>query len=57
MCAGHKVGGREKLAALKKQGKSLDEIAAAKPPAATDAKSGNGSGRPKDVTGEVFQGV
>jgi hypothetical protein len=34
------VGTRERVAALKKQGKSLDEIVAAKPTAATDAKWG-----------------
>jgi len=32
---------RENVAALKKQGKSLDEIIAAKPTAAFDAKYGN----------------
>jgi hypothetical protein len=36
------AGTRERVAALKKQGKSLDEIVAAKPTAATDAKWGNG---------------
>jgi len=39
------------------QGKSLDEIVAAKPTAATDEKWGNGFGRPKDFIGDVFQGV
>jgi hypothetical protein len=48
---------REKVAALKKQGKSLDEIVAAKPTAATDAKWGNGFRSPKDFIGDVFQGV
>jgi len=51
------VGTREKVAALKKQGKSLDEIVAAKPTAATDAKWGNGFRSPKDFIGDVFQGV
>jgi glyoxylase-like metal-dependent hydrolase (beta-lactamase superfamily II) len=51
------VGAREKVAALKKQGKSLDEIVAAKPTAATDAKWGNGFRSPKDFIGDVFQGV
>jgi len=46
------VGTREKVAALKRQGKSLDEIVAAKPTAATDAKWS-----PKDFIGDVFQGV
>ena len=47
---------REKVAAPKKQGKSLDEIVAAKPTAATDAKWGNGFRSPKDFIGDVFQG-
>ena len=51
------VGTREKVAALKKQGKSLDEIVATKPTAATDAKWGNGFRSPKDFIGDVFQGV
>jgi hypothetical protein len=51
------VGVREKVAALKKQGKSLDEIVAAKPTAATDAKWGNGFRNTKDFIGDVFQGV
>jgi glyoxylase-like metal-dependent hydrolase (beta-lactamase superfamily II) len=51
------VGARERVAALKKQGKSLDEIVAAKPTAATDAKWGNGFRNPKDFIGDVFQGV
>ena len=51
------MGTREKVAALKKQGKSLDEIVAAKPTAATDAKWGNGFRSPKDFIADVFQGV
>jgi len=51
------VGTRDKVAALKKQGKSLDEIVAAKPTAATDAEWGNGFRSPKDFIGDVFQGV
>jgi glyoxylase-like metal-dependent hydrolase (beta-lactamase superfamily II) len=51
------VGTRDRVAALKKQGKSLDEIVAAKPTAATDAKWGNGFRSPKDFIGDVFQGV
>jgi len=51
------VGTRERVAALKKQGKSLDEIVAAKPTAATDAKWGSGFRSPKDFIGDVFQGV
>jgi len=51
------VNTREKVAALKKQGKSLDEIVATKPTAATDAKWGNGFRSPKDFIGDVFKGV
>jgi len=51
------VGTREKVAALKKQGRSLDEIVALKPTAATDAQWGNGFRSPKDFIGDVFQGV
>ena len=51
------VGTREKVATLKKQGKSLDEIVDAKLTAATDAKWGNGFRSPKDFVGDVFQGV
>ena len=51
------VGTREKVASLKKQGKSLDEIVAIKPTVATDAKWGNGFRKPKDFIGDVFQGV
>src|SRR5882762_9542760 len=51
------VGTRDKVAALKKQGKSLDEIIAAKPTAATDVDWGNGFRSPKDFIGDVFQGV
>jgi glyoxylase-like metal-dependent hydrolase (beta-lactamase superfamily II) len=51
------VGTREKVATLKKQGKSLDEIVAAKLTAATDAEWGNRFRSPKDFIGDVFQGV
>ena len=51
------VGTREKVAILKKQGKSLDEIVAAGLTAATDAKWGNGFRSPKDFIGDVFQGI
>jgi glyoxylase-like metal-dependent hydrolase (beta-lactamase superfamily II) len=50
-------GTREKVAALKKQGKSLDEIVAAKPTGATDARWGTGFRSPRDFIGDVFQGV
>jgi glyoxylase-like metal-dependent hydrolase (beta-lactamase superfamily II) len=51
------VSTREKVAALKKQGKSLDEVVAAKPTASTDAQWGSGFRSPKDFIGDVFQGV
>src|SRR5262249_2740152 len=41
------VGTREKVASLKKQGKSIDEIVAAKPTAATDAQWGGGFMSPR----------
>ena len=48
---------RENVAALKKQGKSLDEVIAAKPTAAYDAKWGNGGMTPALFTGLVYSGV
>jgi len=48
---------REKVAALKKQGRSLDEIVAAKPTAAHDEKWGGGFMSPRMFTGLVYQGV
>jgi glyoxylase-like metal-dependent hydrolase (beta-lactamase superfamily II) len=51
------IGAREKVANLKRQGKTLDEIVAAKPTTATDAKWGNGFRSPGDFIGDVFQGV
>ena len=51
------AGTREKVAALKKQGRSLDEIVAAKPTANTDATWGNGFRSPRDFIGDIFQGV
>jgi len=51
------VGTREKVAALKRQGKTLDEIVAARPTAATDAKWGNDFRSPGDFIGDVFRGV
>jgi glyoxylase-like metal-dependent hydrolase (beta-lactamase superfamily II) len=51
------VNTRQKVATLKKQGKSLDEILATKPTVATDAKWGKGFRNPKDFIGDVFQGV
>jgi len=45
------------VAALKKQGKSLNEMVSEKPTAATDTKWGNGFRSPKDFIGDVFQGV
>jgi hypothetical protein len=48
---------RDKVATLKKQGRSLDEIVAAKPTAATDAKWGGGFMSPKQFIGLIFEGV
>ena len=48
---------REKVAALKKQGRSLDEVVAANLTATTDAEWGNGFRSPRDFIGDVFQGV
>ena len=48
---------RDKVAALKKQGKSLAEIVAAKPGARTDEEWGNGFMTPSAFTALVFQGV
>ena len=51
------VGVRDRVATLKKQGQSLDEIVASKPTAATDATWGGGFMSPKQFVGLVFQGV
>jgi len=45
------------VAALKKQGKSLAEIVAAKPGARTDEEWGNGFMTPSAFMALVFQGV
>ena len=51
------VNTRDKVAALKKQGKSLEEIIAAKPTAAYDTKWGGGFMSPRMFTGLVLKGV
>jgi len=48
---------REKVAALKKQGRSVDEIIAAKPGVRTDAEWGNGFKTPAEFVALVYQGV
>jgi glyoxylase-like metal-dependent hydrolase (beta-lactamase superfamily II) len=48
---------RDKVAALKKQGRSLAEIVAAKPGARTDAEWGNRFWTPAKFVGTVYQGV
>jgi hypothetical protein len=48
---------REKVASLKKQGRSLDETVAARPTAAYDAKWGQFLITPAMFTGLVYQGV
>jgi glyoxylase-like metal-dependent hydrolase (beta-lactamase superfamily II) len=51
------VAVRENIAALKKKGKSRDEIVAAKPSAAFDAKWGSGPIDPDFFTRLVYEGV
>jgi len=51
------VGIRERVAALKKQGRTVDEIIAAKPGASTDAEWGNGFKTPSEFVALVYQGV
>jgi hypothetical protein len=51
------VGIRDKVAALKRQGRSLDEIVAAKPGARTDEEWGNGFKTPSEFVALVYQGV
>src|SRR5215467_4959009 len=48
---------REKVAKLKKQGRTLDEIVATKPTATWDEKWGAGFMNPRMFTGLVFEGV
>jgi len=48
---------REKVTAMKKQGKFLAEVVAAKPTAAYDEKWGGGFMSPRMFTGLVYQGV
>jgi len=51
------VGIRDKISALKKQGKSVDEVIAAKPTAAYDAKFGNFVIDPAFFTRLVYAGL
>jgi len=51
------AGIREKVAALKKQGRTLEEIEAAKPGASTDQEWGNGFINPAAFVALVYQGV
>ncbi len=51
------AGIRDKVAALKKQGKSLEEVIAAKPGAQTDQEWGSGFMNPARFLGLVYQGV
>jgi glyoxylase-like metal-dependent hydrolase (beta-lactamase superfamily II) len=48
---------REKVAKLKKQGRTLEEVIAAKPTARYDAEWGQGFQTPKSFLGWVYQGV
>ncbi|HTB10734.1 MAG TPA: hypothetical protein VK752_04150, partial [Bryobacteraceae bacterium] len=51
------VENREKVAALKKQGRTLAEVIAAKPSARTDAEWGNGFMTPALFLEWVYQGT
>ena len=51
------VGTRDKVATLKKQGRSLEEIVAMRPTTAWDDKWGGGFMSPRMFTGLVFEGV
>jgi glyoxylase-like metal-dependent hydrolase (beta-lactamase superfamily II) len=51
------VGTRDAVAAVKKQGKTLEETVAAKPTGAYDAKWGGGFMKPDSYVGLVYQGV
>jgi len=51
------VSVRDKVATLKKQGRSLDDVVAAKPTAAYDEKWGGGFMSPRMFTGLVYEGV
>jgi hypothetical protein len=48
---------RDKVAVLKKQGKSLPEVVAAKPGTRYDAEWGNLFQKPSDFVALVYQGV
>jgi glyoxylase-like metal-dependent hydrolase (beta-lactamase superfamily II) len=51
------VGVREKIATLKKQGKSIEEVVSSKPTAATDEKWGGGFMNPAKFAWVIYQGV
>jgi glyoxylase-like metal-dependent hydrolase (beta-lactamase superfamily II) len=51
------VEARDKVAKLKKQGRTLEEVVAAKPTAAYDAEWGQSFQSPKSFLGWVYQGV
>ena len=51
------VDAREKVAKLKKQGRTLEEVVAAKPTAAYDTEWGQSFQSPKSFLGWVYQGV
>ena len=51
------VGIRDKVAALKKQGRSLEEIVAAKPGARTDEEWGKSFMSPSAFVALVYQGI
>ncbi len=51
------VSARDRVAAIKRQGKTLPEVVAAKPLAPLDAKWGGGFMKPEAFVGLVYQGV
>jgi glyoxylase-like metal-dependent hydrolase (beta-lactamase superfamily II) len=51
------VDAREKVAKLKKQGRTLEEVIAARPTASYDAEWGQGFQSPRSFLGWVYQGV
>jgi hypothetical protein len=51
------IEAREKVARLKKQGRTVEEVISVKPTAPYDAEWGQGFQSPKSFLGWVYQGV
>jgi hypothetical protein len=51
------AGARDKVAKFKKQGRTLEEVIAAKPTARYDAEWGQSFQSPKSFLGWVYEGV